>query len=351
MTGHPDPVLPGEVLWAGRGTAALIAFLRAAAPPGTGVVVPVNLCAIAIAGIIWSGLRPVFHDVSEFHGNAEVHHLDAVDASNCTILLAVHNFGRSIDLAGFRAWAEARNMLLVEDVCNAVGATYKGRPLGQMGNAAFYSFNHGKIVACGHGGAISVRDHTLRNRVARAIDDMPPYTQAHAVAIEQLESDLRTARILGSEKAQYAAYERYRPYALFRAAPSWTDIIFRAIEDLPSNVNHRRKLADRYRRMIVTEAVTHPPADDEAAPWRYSILVPPDRRETLLSRLRSNGIPASAWYPPVHGIFAPDTESVYPEADRFAARVINLWVDLATDMAAVDRTSALINGFFDESVI
>jgi perosamine synthetase len=349
MTGHPEPILPEGVLWAGRGTTALIAFLREAAPPGTGVVVPVNLCAIAVAGIIWSGLRPVFHDVSELHGNAEVHHLNAVDTSNCTILLAVHNFGRSIDLAAFRAWADARNMLLVEDVCNAYGATYQGRPLGQIGDAAFYSFNHGKIVDCGYGGAISVRDLALRKRAARAIDDMPPYTDAHAAAIEQLESDLRTARTSESMKAQYAALERYRAYALFRAAPAWPDSILQAIGTLPTNLNHRRNLSDRYRRMISTEAVTHPPIEDEAAPWRYSILVPPDRREALLIHLRANGVPASAWYPPVHGIFAPDAEAVYPEAERFAARVINLWVDTATNIAAVDRTSALINRFCDES--
>jgi perosamine synthetase len=348
MTDHPKPFLLDEVLWSGRGIAGLTAFLREAAPPASGVVVPVNLCAIAVASIIWSGLRPVFHDVSRLHGNAEIHHLDAVDASNCRVVLAVHNFGCSIDLAAFRAWADVRNMLLVEDVCNAIGATYQGRPLGQIGDAAFYSFNHGKIVACGYGGAISVRDHTLRKRVARAIDDMPPYTQAHAAAIERLESDLRTARISRSEKAQYAAFERYRAHALFRAAPVWPGSIMEEIGNLPSNLNHRRMLSDRYRRMISNQAVTHVPLGEEAAPWRYSIIVPPDRREALLTCLRANDIHASAWYPPVHGIFAPGTGAVYPEAERFAACVINFWVDTATDIAAVDRTSALVNRFFDE---
>jgi perosamine synthetase len=340
--------LSSEVLWAGRGTSALIAVLQAAAPPGSGVVVPVNLCGIAIAGIIWSGLRPVFHDVSEFHGNAEIRHLDAVDISNCAVLLAVHNFGRPIELAAFRAWADARNMLLIEDVCNAAGATYQGRPLGEIGDAALYSFNHGKNILYGHGGAVTVRHSGLRTRVAHAIDKMPSFSPSHAAAIEQLETDLRAARLLGSDKAQYAAYERYRPCATFRAAPEWPNGISQGLARLPANVNHRRLLSERYRRMISATAVTHAPPDDGAAPWRHSILVAPERRDALLAHLRANGFHASAWYPPVHRIFAPDADLIYPGAERFARRVLNLWVDPATDIATVDRTSALINGFSGE---
>ena len=347
MIDPPDAALSNEVMWAGRGVTALSAFLREAAPAGSGVVVPVNLCAIAVAGIVWSGLRPVFHDVSKLHGNADLHHLDAVDTSGCSVLLAVHNFGRPVDLVGFRAWADARNMLLLEDVCNAIGATYQGKPLGRMGDAALYSFNHGKTIAYGHGGAISVRDNTLRKRVARAIEGMPSPTDAHSAAIERLESELRAARLSGSDRAQYAAFERYRAYAQFRAAPSWPGDILRRIGELQADLDHRRRLSERYRRMISARAVLHVPLANEAAPWRYSILVPPDRREALLACLRASGIHASAWYPPVDGIFAPNSGAAYPEAEHFAARVVNLWVDAATDAATVDRTSALLDRFFE----
>jgi dTDP-4-amino-4,6-dideoxygalactose transaminase len=352
MTGHPETTLPEDALWTGRGTAALIGLLRAAVPLGSGVLVPVNLCGIAVAGIIWSGMRPIFHDVSELHGNGEVRHLEAADTSDCAVLIAVSNFGRAIDIAGFRTWADQRHMLLVEDVCNAAGATYRGRPLGETGGAAIYSFNHGKNMSFGHGGAVTVREPALRARVARALDEMPSFTRSHAVAIERLETELRASRLLASEQvqfaAQFAAYESYRPYVAFKPAPDWPSGISQKLASLPANVRHRRLLSDRYRRKISAEAVTHTPPDDEAAPWRHSILVPPERRDALLVHLRTRGFHASAWYPPVHGIFAPDAVAVYPEAQRFAARVVNLWVDLATDVTTVDRTSVLINHFFDE---
>lgn len=342
---------PAEMLqdpiWAGRGTTALIAFLRASAPEGSGVLVPVNLCAIAVAGILWAGMRPVFHDVSPAHGNAEPEHLDEVDTSGCTVLLAVHNFGRALDLAAFRTFADAHRLLLVEDACNAFGACHDGVPVGRLGDATLYSFNGGKIVDCGHGGAITVRDPDMRARVAALIADMPAHDAEHDLAITELEKELRAARQAGSASAQRAAFERYRPFAEFRPAAHWPDEVMLAAGDLAANTAHRQTIAAHYRAVISHPDVAHIEWREGDVPWRHSILVPPQRRDALLAFMRSENVPCSAWYPPVHDIFASGASARYPGAERFAASVVNLWTDEATTHADAERASALINRFME----
>lgn len=347
MTGPSDAFLPPDLLWAGRGTAALIAFLRAAVPQGSGVLVPVNLCGIAVAGIAWSGMQPVFHDVSPDDGNAELAHLQAADTSHCKVLLAVHNFGRTVDIFGFRVFAEAHGLLLLEDACNALGASRDGRPAGRTGDAALYSFNGGKILDRGHGGAIRIHDPRLRARVAAEIDAMPAHTAEHDAAITALEEALRAARLAGSVTAQRAAFDRYRPFAEFRAAPDWPDEIAHGARDLPSNAAHRRALATIYRSAIGHSAVAHTRLADGDAPWRYCILVPPQQRGALLEFLRAESVPCSAWYPAVHDIFTPDDPAAWPGAERFGASVVNLWTDPATTPDDARRTSGLINRFFE----
>ena len=351
MTVRNENALPNDVIITGRGTAALAAFLRAAVAPGAGVLIPVNLCAIAVAGIVGAGFRPVFHDVSPIHGNAELHHLEAADLAGCAVVLAVHNFGRPVDAIAFRGFAKAHGMMLVEDVCNALVASSDSHALGQVGDAAFFSFNYGKIIDCGHGGAIYVRDPVLRSRVQKVIEDMPAHTRRHKKATEDLEAELRTARLGNSPRDQKAAYERYRSFSEFQADSEWAGEIRRALEELSSNVVHRRKLAHRYQAMIAHPDAMHTPIEEGSVPWRYSILVPPPLRNEVLVRLRSEHIPCSAWYPPVNDIFAPDVPLNYPGAERFSGSVINLWTDPATDEAAVDRTSARINSLLEDFAV
>jgi perosamine synthetase len=351
MTGAAEmPALPPDLLWAGRGTAALIALLREAAPPGSGVLVPVNLCAIAVAGIIGAGMRPVFHDVSAAHGNAEIAHLEAVDSSDCRFVLAVANFGRPIDMDAFCAFARRRGLMLIEDACNALGASWNGRPLGSFGDAALYSFNGGKIVDAGYGGAIGIREAALRRRVAGAIAEMPLAGAEHLQAIVELESTLRLARQAGDEAAQRDAYARYIPQALFRLDEAWAARLAPKLERLVDDIVRRGALSARYRAAIRAPGVAHAPGQQCEVVWRHSLLVPPESRDALVTRLRQVGLSASTWYPPVNRMFAPESRSRYPGAEQFAARIVNLWVDQTTDEAMVDRTAATINSFFEQAV-
>ena len=336
---QPEPV------WTGRATSGLTAMLRRAAPPGAGVLVPANLCAIAVAGIVWAGLTPVFHDVSDRHGNTELVNLEAAWTETCRIVLAVHNFGRPLPIDEIVRWSVERELIVIEDVCNAIGGTFHGRALGSFGEAALYSFNHGKIVDLGSGGAIAIRDRMLRQAVADDIAAMPPMSGAIVKATKRLENGLRAARVAGDQTTQADIYENFRSYALIGPLSDAADTVGRGLEGLAENIAHRRAISDLYRRTLAVEQVEHVPPVVGEVPWRHNVLVPAARREALIVFLRQRNVPVSAWYPPVSSLFG-DADETFPGARRFGDRVINLWADQTTRPEDAARTSALITSFF-----
>lgn len=341
-----DPVFPADPIWTGRGTSGLIALLRSTLPEGTRIMVPANLCAIAVAGTVWAGMQPVFHDVSSEHGNTELSHLQAAFRDDCGAVLAVHNFGRPLEIEAIAAWCAERRLVLVEDVCNALGATYNGRPVGQFGDAAVYSFNHGKIIDAGFGGALAVRNEIRRKAVAEEVAALPVFDDEIAAAGKALESSLRLARSSGDEVAQAPIYEAYRPHAGYRLSPGQLADIERALGNLTSNIGHRRAMSAIYRSAISADGVRHVPAMEGEVPWRHNLLVPEGHRDALLSHLRGHGVPASAWYPTVTGIFSGRSADDFPGASMFARRVVNLWVDQNTATADALRTAGLVVDFF-----
>jgi dTDP-4-amino-4,6-dideoxygalactose transaminase len=337
--------VPDEELLTGRGTAALTAFLRASVPAGAKVLVPVNLCAITVFGIEKAGYLPVFYDVSADHGNAEPQHLERADTSGCAVLLAVHNFGRPVDVPAFRRFSDRHGMLLVEDACNALGASLSGEPVGAVGDAVFYSFNHGKIINCGYGGAVAVKDAALAARVKQVIRSMPARSerQIHSVAV--LEADLRTARLAGSEGDQRKAYERYLPSLEARADAGLIGSLQVGLKLLPNNVGQRRRAAQLYQEFITHPALRHVRLSEGSVPWRYCILAPVVLRDGLIEALRARSIPCSTWYPPIDKMFQRySVGRCYPGAESFAQTVINLWTEPGTSDDMIVAASDVLNG-------
>lgn len=339
-------VFPPSPIWTGRATSGLIALLRGVLPQATGVLVPANICAIAVAGIVWAGMQPVFHDVSAEHGNTELSHLRAAQSDGCGAVLAVHNFGRPLEIEAIAAWCAERRLLLIEDVCNALGATSSGRPLGQFGDAALYSFNHGKIIDLGFGGAVDVRDKIHRAAVAAEVAAMPVFGDEFGAADKALESSVRLARANGNEISLAPIYDAYRAFAGHRLVPGRQADIEGALAGLTANIEHRRALSALYRTSIVVDGVLHVPVVEGEVPWRHNLLVPEAHRDALLSHLRSHAIPASSWYPTVTAIFSGRSGDDFPGASVFAGCVVNLWVDQNTATADALRTAELVVDFF-----
>lgn len=146
------------------GTAAIICGLAAlGVGPGDEVVIPAYGYVADVLAILAVGAVPVVCEIDDSLT------LDPSDAarkitSNTKVIMPVHMSGLACDLDPIMALAQERDIFVLEDACQAIGGTYKGRRLGTFGHAGAFSFNQAKIITAGEGGLLLTRDQATHDR-------------------------------------------------------------------------------------------------------------------------------------------------------------------------------------------
>jgi len=145
------------------GTAALhVALLAAGVGPGDEVITAPSSFFATAEAISLAGARPAFADVEPDTLNLDPAKLEAAITPRTKAIIPVHLFGQAADMRPIQAIAERRGLLVIEDACQAHGATYEGRRCGGLGLAGAFSFYPGKnLGAFGDAGAITTDDAEL----------------------------------------------------------------------------------------------------------------------------------------------------------------------------------------------
>lgn len=338
-----------EFIFTGRGSTALYAILKSLNFSVRNILVPVNVCEIVIPVIQLAGFSPIFYDVNPDTGNSGLENIKASYTGEEAVLLAVHNFGVPLEIDLISEWAKEKEIFFIEDVCNALGSTWKNLPLGNWGDAAIYSFGYSKIVELGFGGGLTVRESGLRQKVKELISYFDLYSGLHKEADHEFQSKLRILRKdPGNQKPEIyrKLYENYGKFLIYRLDEQSVNLIKDALVDLDTILFSRHQKAMMYKKGIISSKILHIQEVPGQIFWRYNILLEPQRRDELLKLLIDNTIWASKWYPPVNQLFFEQNESgSYPGAEQFSKRVINLFVDERFSMEEVKRTISLINQF------
>jgi dTDP-4-amino-4,6-dideoxygalactose transaminase len=149
------------------GTAALhLGLLGLGAGPGTAVIVPSMTFAASANPVTYTGAEPIFVD-SGADCNVDaallMKAIDTMQAEGTRVVAAmsVDLFGRCADYDEIIPGLQERDIPLIEDAAEAVGATYHGRPAGSFGDAAVFSFNGNKIMTTSGGGMLLSKDEDL----------------------------------------------------------------------------------------------------------------------------------------------------------------------------------------------
>ncbi len=173
------------------GTAALEVVLRAA---NIGVGDEVLLSGYDYPGNFWAiervGARAALVDTLADSWRIDLASLERTVQPTCKALIASHLHGELQKVDELRAWCDQRSILLIEDVCQSIGANWNGLPAGNYGHAAILSFGGGKLLSCGRGGAWATSDETLaiRARVASGAGSGP-------YALSQLQAAIVLAQL------------------------------------------------------------------------------------------------------------------------------------------------------------
>jgi dTDP-4-amino-4,6-dideoxygalactose transaminase len=149
------------------GTDALQLIFRAMnLRAGDEVIVPAFTFVATALGVSLAGGQPVLVDVRREDGLIDPDRIEAAITPRTRAILPVHLYGRCCDMDRIHEIAKTHNLQVIEDACQAHGATYRGRPAGSLGHAAAFSFYPGKNLGCyGDGGAITTPDAALADRL------------------------------------------------------------------------------------------------------------------------------------------------------------------------------------------
>lgn len=339
------------VHWQGRAATSLyrayqLAQKVAGNAPDLEVILPSISCATPANTALLAGLTPRFADIHPATGMPTLASIQERWTPRTCAVVFIHLFGQTSDLRPLAEWCRAKNILLIEDLAQALGAKLPdSSAVGSVGDLSVYSFSPTKILECG-GGALLARSPRLAEmlRELAEADPLPPeiaeeqqktLAQSYRNLHHSLVALMRSRAVSEISAAFLKLQPAFRPLYLRRMkSPA---ALLQAWEKLPGVLQHRERNARTYDSALSIgnwERLNQ--WQKSGVCWRYSLLVNfPDQLVSFSDAVRRDGFHVSNLYWPVNDFFRPT--DVCPNAERFARRIVNLWVDGTVDPDWVER--------------
>lgn len=147
-----------------NGTVALEIAIRALELKGEVIVPSFTFIATAHA-LQWQEITPVFCDIDPETHNIDPDKIEKLITPRTTGIIGVHLWGRVCEIESLKRIAKRHNLKLLYDASHAFGCSYKGRMIGNFGNAEIFSFHATKFVNTFEGGAIVTNDNDLAKKI------------------------------------------------------------------------------------------------------------------------------------------------------------------------------------------
>jgi dTDP-4-amino-4,6-dideoxygalactose transaminase len=267
-----------------NGTVALELALRCLdIGPGDEVVVTPRSFMASASCVVTCGAKPVFADVDPDSQNITAETISAVLSPRTRAVIAVHLAGWPCDMEPITALCRERGLKLIEDCAQAHGATYRGRPVGSLGDVAAFSFCQDKIMTtAGEGGMLVTDDRALWSRAWAYKDHgksfQAVYERAHPPGFRWLHESFGTNWRMTELQAAISRVQ-------LRRLPAWLE-------------RRRRNAAILTERLEAIPAlrVTRPANHAGHAWYKYYTFVRPERlakgwdRDRLLAAITARGV-------------------------------------------------------------
>ncbi len=133
-----------------------MAMLVAGIGAGDEVIVPSYTFPTTAGAVALRGARPVFVDIRPDTLNLDEDLLEQAITSSTRAIVPVHYAGVACEMDAILALAERHRLVVIEDAAQGIGAAYRDRPLGALGDLGCLSFHETKNLTCGEGGALLV---------------------------------------------------------------------------------------------------------------------------------------------------------------------------------------------------
>ncbi len=151
-----------HAIFTNSGTAALhMALVGCGVSAGDHVLVPAYSWSSSATCILHHDAIPIFVDIDFDTINIDVNKIEAAITPRTKAIIVVHLHGLAVNMDKVMEIANRHNIKVIEDSCQAHGATFNGRKTGTMGHAGAFSFNQNKCLSCGEGGMFVTNDEKI----------------------------------------------------------------------------------------------------------------------------------------------------------------------------------------------
>ena len=330
------------------GRIALFGILRGLGiGAGDEVVVPLPTHVVVTNAVRYTGATPVYADCRLTDFNVDPDRVADAIGPRTRAVLVQHTFGIPADLERLLELAGAAGVPLVEDCVHALGATWRGRPVGGIGAAGFFSTEETKVISTTMGGAAVTTDDALADHLRRFERECPPPS---AWLTRRRLAKLAVYHVLTEPRAHVLARPAYElfggrnplpvpttpeelagerpPEYEQRLSAAQAEIALRQLARLGENLAHRRAMAAEYRAALEPLGFAPPEVARDVEPaWvRYPVRVAD--REAAIRALRPLVVPGT-WFTSVQEEAVRATINGYatgscPTAERAARELINL---------------------------
>jgi len=273
-----------------NGTAALhLACMAAGLKAGDEAIVPAITFAATANAALYCGAEPVIVDVKPDTVTLDPEAFARAITPRTKAVLPVHFAGLPADMDEIAEIAKSRGLAVIEDAAHALGAAYKGHPIGACSRSdmTIMSFHPVKHIATGEGGAVLTNRAELRDRLR--------LLRSHGIT--------REPELLENKNEGGWYYEMQALGFNYRITDLQCALGLSQLKKLPRFLKRRREIARAYEEAFASEPrikLQSVPKDREHARHLFTIQVPAARRRALYDFLHRRGVLANVHYIPVH---------------------------------------------------
>ena len=252
------------------GTDALLLSLMAYDIGPGDEVITTPFTFFATAGVVARlGATIVFADVEEKTFNLDPKSVEERITAKTKAIIPVHLFGHAVDMGAFMDMAKTNNIAVIEDACQAIGTTFKGKKVGSLGHTGCFSFYPTKnLGGAGDGGIVTTNDDALEKKIRklRVHGAFPKYFHAMVGLNSRLDA-LQAAILL----------------AKLPHLDKWNE--------------QRRKNACRYNELLQGLPVTLPHEEPYAHHIYHQFAIRVENRDEINKRLNGKEVGSGIYYP------------------------------------------------------
>ncbi|MHC4541418.1 MAG: DegT/DnrJ/EryC1/StrS family aminotransferase [Planctomycetota bacterium] len=319
----------------------------------------------------WKG-RVALYALLRAPFNIDVGLLEEKVTARTKVIIAQHTYGYPCDMGPITDIARRHGVSVIEDCCLALGSKYKGRTVGTLGRAGYFSFQWNKPYTTGLGGMVITSDKELAGRIETLQADQ--MCSASRREIFMLSAQLLIYRLFVYPRTTAFAQSLFR-YLTRKGAvvgssnrselePSRAEDFFkggsvmqarsglRQLRKIEHNISHRTDMARLYDELLQSKGYKSRGYDKTVMTpvmVRYPVRI--TEKQKALGEAAKAGIELGSWFEcPLHPIETPLTAYDYtigmcPEAEKASREVVNLPLHPRADAGTVKKSADFITGF------